>query len=88
MALVEKLGPVASWPLDLGATVSPTGHAHYFNQHGATVISGLVVDEMIAAHLPAAAFLRHPASDGEGRAKPPTVAAFTSAHLPAEADRD
>lgn len=57
-ALLEKLGPSASWPIYLGSTVSPTDATH-FTDYGATVISGLVVKELAAAHLPAAAFLRN-----------------------------
>jgi hypothetical protein len=58
-ALLERLGPAASWPIYLGSTVSPTDATH-FTQYGATVMSGLVVKELTAAHLPAAAFLRNP----------------------------
>jgi hypothetical protein len=56
-ALLEKLGPTASWPLYLGTQVTPTDSSH-FTPYGATVMSGLVVKELTAAHLPAAAFLR------------------------------
>ncbi len=58
-ALLEKLGPTASWPLYLGTQVTPTDSAH-FTPYGATVMSGLVVKELTTAHLPAAAFLRGP----------------------------
>lgn len=57
-ALLEKLGPTASWPLYVGTESSPTDATH-FSPYGATVISGLVVKELAAAHLPAAAFLRN-----------------------------
>jgi lysophospholipase L1-like esterase len=57
-ALLEKLGPAASWPLYVGAASSPADATH-FTPYGATVISGLVAGELTAAHLPAAAFLRH-----------------------------
>ena len=57
-ALLEKLGPAASWPLYVGAASSPADATH-FTPYGATVISGLVARELTAAHLPAAAFLRH-----------------------------
>ncbi|HZP54118.1 rhamnogalacturonan acetylesterase, partial [Actinocrinis sp.] len=60
-ALLEKLGPTASWPIYLGSTVSPTDSTH-FTPYGATVMSGLVVKELTAAHLPAAAFLRNSAN--------------------------
>lgn len=60
-ALLQKLGPTASWPIYLGSTVSPTDSTH-FTPYGATVMSGLVVKELTAAHLPAAAFLRNPGS--------------------------
>lgn len=60
-ALLQKAGPTASWPLYLGSTVSPTDSTH-FTPYGATVMSGLVVKELTAAHLPAAAFLRNPGS--------------------------
>lgn len=56
-ALLEKLGPTASWPLYVGTEAIPTDATH-FTPYGASVISGLVVKELIAAHLPAAAFLR------------------------------
>jgi hypothetical protein len=56
-ALLEKLGPTASWPLYLGTQVTPTDSSH-FTRYGATVMSGLVVEELTAAHLSAAAFLR------------------------------
>jgi len=56
-ALLEKLGPNASWPLYLGTQVTPTDSSH-FTPYGATVMAGLVVKELTAAHLPAAAFLR------------------------------
>lgn len=56
-ALVTKLGPSASLSLYLGTTVSPADSTH-FNAYGAGVISGLVLKELIAAHLPAAAFVR------------------------------
>lgn len=58
-ALLENLGLTASWPLYVGTDSNPADHTH-FNPYGATVISGLVAKEMTAAHLPAAAFLRHP----------------------------
>jgi hypothetical protein len=56
-ALLQKLGPTASWPLYLGTQVTPTDSSH-FTPYGATVMSGLVVKELDAAHLPAATFLR------------------------------
>jgi hypothetical protein len=56
-ALLEKLGPTGSWPLYLGTQVTPTDSSH-FTPYGATVMSGLVVKELTAAHLPAAAFIR------------------------------
>jgi lysophospholipase L1-like esterase len=56
-ALVQKLGPAASWALYVGAESSPADITH-LNPYGANVISGLVVKELTAAHLPAAAFLR------------------------------
>lgn len=56
-ALVQKLGPNASWSLYVGAESNPADIAH-FNAYGANVISGLVVKELTAAQLPAAAFLR------------------------------
>lgn len=59
-ALLEKLGPAGSWPLYVGTEATPADATH-FTPYGATVISGLVVKELSAAHLPAAAFLRHPA---------------------------
>lgn len=57
-ALLEKLGPAASWPLYVGAASSPADATH-FTPYGATVISALVAEELTAARLPAAAFLRH-----------------------------
>jgi len=66
--LVESLGSTASWQLYLGTTVVPTDATH-FNEHGATVIAGLVAREITAARLPAAVFLRGQAAatgrDGE-----------------------
>lgn len=59
-ALLEKLGPAASWPLYVGTQASPTDATH-FTPYGATTMAGLVAKEMSAAHLPAAAFLREPA---------------------------
>ena len=47
--------------LYLGSTVSPTDSTH-FTSYGVTVLSGLAVKELTAAHLPAAAFLRNPGS--------------------------
>lgn len=58
-ALLERLGPTASWPIYVGTESSPTDSTH-FTPYGATVISGLVTREMSSAHLPAAAFLRNP----------------------------
>ena len=59
-ALMERLGPAASWALYVGTADVPTDATH-FNTYGAPIIAGLVADEMRAAHLPAASFLR-PAS--------------------------
>ena len=56
-ALLEKLGPTASWPLYVGTEASPTDATH-FTPYGASTIAGLVAKEISAAHLPAAAFLR------------------------------
>ena len=56
-ALMERLGPDASWALYVGTEAVPADATH-FNTSGAPVIAGLVVDEMAAAHLPAASFLR------------------------------
>ncbi len=56
-ALMERLGPTPSWQLYVGTEASPTDATH-FNPYGAPIIAGLVVDELRAAHLPAAAFLR------------------------------
>ncbi|SEG81103.1 Lysophospholipase L1 [Actinacidiphila yanglinensis] len=63
-ALMERLGPDASFPLyaDLPAGRSQT----HFNEGGATTIAGLVAREIAGAHLPAAGFLRdRPAASGE-----------------------
>ncbi len=58
-ALLEKLGPTASWPLYVGTEASPTDATH-FTPYGATTMAGLVAKEISAAHLPAASFLRNP----------------------------
>lgn len=58
-ALLEKLGPAASLPLYVGSEPGSKDYTH-FTPHGATVISGLVVKELTAAHLPAAAFVHRP----------------------------
>ncbi|MCL2728828.1 MAG: GDSL-type esterase/lipase family protein [Actinomycetia bacterium] len=54
-ALMERLGPDASWQLyaDLPAGRSQT----HFDAGGATTVAGLVADEIAGAHLPAAGFL-------------------------------
>jgi hypothetical protein len=54
-ALMERLGPDASWELyaDLPAGRSQT----HFDAGGATTVAGLVAQEIADAHLPAAAFL-------------------------------
>ncbi|HEY3480797.1 MAG TPA: GDSL-type esterase/lipase family protein [Streptomyces sp.] len=56
-ALMERLGPDASWPLYVGTQAVPTDATH-FTADGATTIAGLVTHEAALAHLPAAAFLR------------------------------
>ena len=56
-ALVERMGPDASWQLYVGREASPTDATH-FNPSGATVVAGLVAGELRAAGLPAAGFLR------------------------------
>ena len=56
-ALMERLGPTASWALYVGTADVPTDATH-FNTYGAPIIAGLVADELRAAHLPAATFLR------------------------------
>jgi hypothetical protein len=61
-ALMERLGPSASWALYVGTADMPTGATH-FDPYGAPIIAGQVVDELRAAHLPAAPFPR-PASRG------------------------
>jgi hypothetical protein len=58
-ALMERLGPDASWQLyaDLPAGRSQT----HFGAGGATTVAGLVAREIAGAGLPAADFLAHPA---------------------------
>lgn len=56
-ALMERLGPAASWALYVGRDASPTDATH-LNTHGAPIIAGLVAGEMVAAQLPAARYLR------------------------------
>src|SRR6266568_3258670 len=56
-ALMERLGPTDSWQLYVGTQAVPTDATH-FNPYGSAVIAGLVADEIAAAHLPAAGFLR------------------------------
>ena len=60
-ALLEKLGPAASWPLYVGTEASPADATH-FTPSGASTMAGLVTKELSAAHLPTAAFLRNPAA--------------------------
>ena len=55
--LMEQLGPTDSWQLYVGTQDVPTDATH-FNPYGSTRIAGLVADEIAAAHLPAAGFLR------------------------------
>lgn len=52
-ALMERLGPAASWALYVGTAASPTDATH-FNSYGAPIIAGLVAREIAAADLPAA----------------------------------
>lgn len=56
-ALMERLGPDASWSLYVGPAASPTDATH-FNTYGAPIIAGLVARELAAAHPPAADHLR------------------------------
>jgi len=56
-ALMERLGPTASWQIYVGIDASATDATH-FSPYGSTVIARLVADEIAAAHLPAAGFLR------------------------------
>lgn len=56
-ALMERLGPAASWALYVGKAASPTDATH-FNTYGAPIIAGLVARELADAHLPAADHLR------------------------------
>jgi lysophospholipase L1-like esterase len=57
-ALLEQLGPDASWDLYLTTARDGVQDATHFSGYGATVMAGLVAGGLRDAHLPAARFLR------------------------------